>query len=248
MSKKAFQRETGLSFPASSPRERARIFRRLQALPQDQWFGALRIGYTEFFRHPLQLQLITKSLLPRLRKKKLNILSIPCSTGEEVFTLGMLLFSEGLRNYRVTGIDLDPEKLVRASVGLYPREQVLREIPPRFRKSLMKALRPRMAQWFQVAPEVLKRTRFTQKNILGLNRSDGSFDIILCRNLFHFFEPDTTLKALARIRRVLQPHGYLIVSPGDKIPPAKGWMRVAPCVYQALDPKPLLRYRVSTND
>jgi chemotaxis methyl-accepting protein methylase len=226
-SEKFVLKEAGLSFPAFTRQERARLLARLKGAPPERRIRLLRIWRTEFFRHPRQLQWFRKELRTGLR-----ILSIPCSSGEEVYTLGMILRAAGIEKFQLTGVDLDRENIRQAEAGLYSRSQVLKQVPLRYRKFGLKAAAGRGSKWFQVDGNLAKRTRWVHGNIFDYRPSGSTFDVVFCRNLFYYFESDGVLTALRRLHQMLAPRGFLVVSPSDKIPPSAQWKVVAPCVYQ----------------
>lgn len=227
--RKPVLKEAGLSFPTFTSAERARLVARLRGVPAERRIRTLRIWRTEFFRHPRQLRWFRKVLRSGMR-----VLSIPCSSGEEVYTLGMILKEAGIEKFQLTGVDLDRENLRRAETAVYPRSQVLKQVPVRYRKHGLIAAGNHRPKWFQIRQDLAKQTRWVHGNIFDYRPSGAAFDVVFCRNLFYYFEPDGVVNALGRLHKMLKPRGYLIVAPLDRVPPVDQWKVVSPCVYQKL--------------
>jgi len=182
----------------------------------------LAINVTGFFRDPEVFDAIRKSVLPSLasRKRRIRAWSAGCATGEEAYSLAMLL--EGFRRsgrisgYSITATDLSGSVLEAAKKGAY-RPSQLKEIPPYARRIIGSAGNPlRM-------PESLKRRIRFAKHDLTSGRFPNGFDLVLCRNVFIFYSPEAQRKMLAGLARSMAPGGYLVLGTAEKqVKPGSG--------------------------
>ncbi|NJN23173.1 MAG: hypothetical protein HC810_00545 [Acaryochloridaceae cyanobacterium RL_2_7] len=185
-------------------------------------------GESYFFRDPKQLSLICDRLLPKIIAKRqhafeqgflqrpyLNIWSAGCSTGEEPHSLAMLIQEKypSLQDWQLNLIatDINPQAIAQAKAGLY-RSWSLRQTPHHYRTQYFQAIG---ADW-QITPTL---TSSIQWDILNLKDSQAiatripwaSMDIILCRNVFIYFDRATIRGILQQFHNGLNAEGYLIV-------------------------------------
>ena len=138
-----------------------------------------------------------------------RLLSLPCSTGEEPFTMAMALIDAGVppSAFRVDGIDISNRALQRARAGVYGRNS--------FRGSGL-AYRDRhfadTGRGHRISDTVRGSVHFSQGNLFELDKlADGSFDVIFCRNLLIYFDPADQRRAAGVLRRLLAPQGTLFI-------------------------------------
>lgn len=174
---------------------------------------------TFFFREYYQFEYL-KKILPGYFKnlntsRPLNIWSAGCSTGEEVYSLGIMLHEQraeisGL-DYKIIGTDVSVPSLKSAAKGIFSSE--LENIPVPVRNKYFSPIeeRSRPALRFN-HPEVTSRINL---GILNLNRKQYSlpytFDFIFCRNVIIYFDAKTRSEVLERIVNKLRPGGYLFL-------------------------------------
>lgn len=144
--------------------------------------------HTRFYRDGPQLEALAAALPARAR-----ILSAGCSTGEEVYTLAMLL-----PRCEVVGIDFDAANIETAKRGSYPGA----ELPARLRRHLHNDV---------IEPSVAARCRFLHGDLLKTGLF-GPFDAILCRNVVIYLDDGVALGLLDRLSRSLTPSGILLVA------------------------------------
>ncbi|MFN3653124.1 MAG: CheR family methyltransferase [Armatimonadota bacterium] len=181
--------------------------------------AALTNGESFFFRDAGQWQLLTRQILPELvrsrrSERRLRCWSAGCSTGEEPFTLALVLserFPE-LEGWELTliGTDVNPYALETARRGVYsPRS--LRSLPERWRRRFQPA---GDGKW-ELDPAVRQRVTFRQANLLDPGGAPpelarGSLDLILCRNVLIYFDREGVAQAGARFSETLRDGGYLV--------------------------------------
>jgi chemotaxis protein methyltransferase CheR len=170
---------------------------------------------TYFFREMAQLNAFAELVLPELKarkiaagSKRLRILSAGCSSGEEVYTLAMLLLQSGLFvwdwDLRITGIDIDPQVLAKAEAGIYTG-RAFQSTPPLFIDSYFRECE----QGFQVRDQLRKICNFSRGNMLSLPGELDSepADIIFCRNVLIYFDE-------VNIKRVIDNFAAMLVADG----------------------------------
>jgi chemotaxis protein methyltransferase CheR len=175
---------------------------------------------TCFFRELEQLESLVRVLVPKLsgeagRREKLRILSAGCSTGEEVYSVAMLLLERMHllwgRSLEVTGIDLCPSALARAREGLYPLNAIFRagRGPEGWENRFFRREADQL-----VARDFLKAaTAFEWANLVAAPTLAplGSFDLILCRNVFIYFDLPSIECAMDALIQILRPGGVIVL-------------------------------------
>jgi len=183
----------------------------------DNLIGLITTGESYFFRDRGQIKLIQEHLLPDLIEKRqaqrtLNILSAGCSTGEEVYSLAIIIkenFPE-LDNWDVNlvGIDLNREAINKALQGIYP-DWSFRGVENRYRLAYF---RRQKAGW-QIINSLKHRVSFRQCNLVEDDLyffTSGAIDLIICRNVFIYFDRDKISLVLRKFIDLLRAGGYLL--------------------------------------
>jgi chemotaxis protein methyltransferase CheR len=175
------------------------------------------IGETYFFREPETLLLLENQILPQLlatcaqQGRALRIWSAGCSTGEEAYTLALLLRriapGLGLSEVEILGTDINPHSLEIARKACYSA-WAFRGLDPQVRKDCFKEFRPGRYRLLDMAREMV---HFETHNLVS-SPSPGEFDLILCRNVFLYFASHSVLHALQVFEQSLRPHGNFITS------------------------------------
>lgn len=144
-----------------------------------------------------------------------RILSLPCSTGEEPYSLVIALTERGIppAAYRIDGVDLAPTHLARAAAGRYPAF-AFREsgADPRLRH-----FRPTDDGRWELASEMRQTVRFRPGNAVDpmLLAGESPYDLILCRHLFIYLTAEARERVMVHLERLLAVDGLLCVSPGE---------------------------------
>jgi chemotaxis protein methyltransferase CheR len=197
---------------------------------QDVLATHLTIGETYFCREPQILTPFSQEILPPLiqqrreqKQKKLRFWSAGCSTGEEAYTIGILLM-ELLPDFadwqiEIVGTDLNPVSLEKAAAGQY-RQWSFRQIDPRIKKKYFHRL---SVGQHEVIPELKSMVRFAPLNLVEPcypSRVAGliDFDAIFCRNVLMYFLPPLRKIIIERFHRCLRQGGTFLVSPCETSP------------------------------
>jgi len=192
----------------------------------------LTTNETYFFRQPEQLDALVDVALParlaaRAADRELAILSAGCSTGEEPYTIAMLLHGRVPAGWNVVihGVDLDPRALAHAARARYSRWSLRTVSPVTERRWFV-----REGESAALVPEIRNAVTFAEHNLIA----DGElwsrrWDIVLCRNvLMYLTEPHVDAVA-ARIAEALAPGGFLFVGYAEAMRPRPGCAGVPAC-------------------
>ena len=170
---------------------------------------AMTTNETYFFREPAQYDALRKSILPpliesRQRNRKLSFWSAAASTGQEAYTLAILLLEMGLSgwNLDILCTDFSTQVLQKARAGKYLQIEVNRGLPTPF---LLKYFRRAGLEW-EIQEEVRRMVRFQQFDLRQSMRALGPFDVVFCRNVLIYFDLPTRKHIVEQIRGTL-PHG-----------------------------------------
>jgi chemotaxis protein methyltransferase CheR len=186
---------------------------------------AMTINETSFFRDGRPFELLRTELLPKLIEtrrylRNLRIWSAACSTGQEAYSMGMLLTEHfpllAGWNIRIEGTDICGEVVEKAQAGCYHRIEINRGLPARF---VVRYFDHAGEDW-TVKQEIRKMCNFRQANLcaspLPFNRSDDRFDIIFLRNVMLYFSQESRKILLAGIHKVLAPDGILFLGSSEQ--------------------------------
>jgi chemotaxis protein methyltransferase CheR len=215
---------------------------------------AIATNETHFFREPAQFTYLRETAFPRWleaaaagkRPRRLRIWSAGCSTGEEPYTLAMLLASFFPRDWdlEVRATDLSTKALARAEAAVWPIERA-REIPPALLKTYMlRGTGPEEGR-MKAGPELRALVRFERLNLADESWAEGGpFDAILCRNVLIYFDAEGKRRAVSRLLDHLAEGGLFFVGHAESLNGITDRVRpVMPCVYTAGD-APTARGRV----
>jgi chemotaxis protein methyltransferase CheR len=192
---------------------------------RQQFITLLTNNETYFFREQAQLTVFSEEILPRLKEAKrakgertIRIVSAGCSSGEEVYSLAMLLQESGSFAWdwdlRITGVDVDCRVLERARAGVYSQGS-FRAMAPELIERYFK----QSGQEFAVREVLKKSVRFEQGNLLSLSSdlSERDIDIIFCRNVLIYFREETVKRVVQNLSRLTVPGGWLFLGHAESL-------------------------------
>ncbi|MCE7798491.1 protein-glutamate O-methyltransferase CheR [Sphingobium sufflavum] len=174
---------------------------------------------SSFFRDLNVFESIEKQILPHLNRtlpeKLLRIWCAGCSTGQEAYSLAIVLKRQEhlWKDWRVSilGTDISPFSIEKAQAGVFQQMDVQRGLPI---ADLLRWFEPNGDQW-RIAQDLRALTSFKVDNILDHHAITGKFDLILCRNVLLYFSPELRAHALSRIARLSRPDTLLILGAGE---------------------------------
>lgn len=178
---------------------------------------AMTTNETFFFRDTTPFTILQQQVLPpaiqraRATNRPLRIWCAACSTGQEPFTIAMILaqMESALQDVRVdiVATDYSSQALARARNGIYNQFEVQRGLPVQL---LVKFFRP-VPEGFQVIPELHRRISYQELNLLKPFPAGWQFDIIFCRNVLIYFDVATRRDVLERTAKSLYQGGSVFL-------------------------------------
>ena len=199
---------------------------RLQSMPEEYsaLIDVLTINVTDFFRDTpvwdiLRTRVVSDMLAEKLRgrSRTIRVWSAGCATGEEPYSVAMMLLDalgKDADKFLITilGTDLDPDALASAAKGVYDNE-FLKHIPPSYQ---VRFVRSAGKKSFEVLPEVRRLVRFKHISLF-----DGPpmrvADLVLCRNVFIYLDRTRQAKVLETFWTALARGGYMVLGRSEKL-------------------------------
>jgi chemotaxis protein methyltransferase CheR len=183
---------------------------------------AMTTNETFFFRDRIPFDLFRDTILPEAlarnaSKRRLRIWCAAASTGQEPYSLAMLLQEAGPKlagwQVEIVATDLSTEVIEKAKLGLYSHFEVQRGLPVQW---LIKYFTQIGEQW-QIAQSLRSMVDYRQLNLLHSFTSLGQFDVIYCRNVLIYFDAPTKSDVLARLAAQLAPGGALLLGAAETV-------------------------------
>ncbi|OFW79680.1 MAG: hypothetical protein A2201_03375 [Alicyclobacillus sp. RIFOXYA1_FULL_53_8] len=206
--------------------------RGVQADPslQEELVDRITINVSEFFRNPERWQTLEDFLSKLPRKTPLRAWSAACSTGEEPYTLAIVLQQLGFTDFHILATDLDREVLDKAEQGLYRPHQT-RLVPDAYLHSYFS----RDEEAVRVTDSFRQRITFQQHNLLS-DQYPRSLDLIICRNVLIYLTDEAKHQVLAGLATSLRVGGYLFLGSTEQLLHAETYQMksVAPFLYEKI--------------
>ncbi|MFJ8067534.1 CheR family methyltransferase [Peribacillus sp. NPDC096447] len=180
----------------------------------NEFLDRMTINVSEFYRNAKRWEVLERKILPGLleSKKKLKIWSAACSTGEEPYTIAMILSNlVPLSQIEILATDLDENVLARAKLGIYP-ERSLNEVPEEIKRKYFE----KKADFYRVDDEIKRRVTFKKQNLLA-DRFDQGFDLIVCRNVLIYFTEEAKNLLYEKFSASLKSGGVFFVGSTEQI-------------------------------
>ncbi|UFS69416.1 chemotaxis protein CheR [Geomonas sp. RF6] len=189
----------------------------------------LTVPETYFFREPASLQVVESVILPELvherrgRDQRLRLWSAGCSSGEEAYTLAIMLYRmlPDLKEWHITilGTDISPRALHKARGGIYSNWSF--RGTPNWLKDLF--FRPAGAGRYELSQQIRQMVSFSYLNLArddypSLVTNTNAMDLILCRNVLMYFTQQLAQEVAERLHKSLMDGGWLLVSPAEVSP------------------------------
>ena len=183
---------------------------------------AMTTNETFFFRDKIPFDHLRDTVLPtllpaRAGRRSLRIWSAASSTGQEPYSIAMLLKEKApmLAGWRIeiVATDLSHEVLEKSKAGIYSQFEVQRGLPIQL---LVKYFTQTGELW-QLNADVRSMVQHRQLNLLQDFSHLGKFDVIFCRNVLIYFDQDTKINIFERLNRVLEPDGVLMLGAAESV-------------------------------
>lgn len=187
--------------------------------------NAITTNLTAFFRENHHFEYLRDRLIPELirdkqQSRKLRIWSAGCSTGEEAYSLAMIL-SETIADIdnwdiKILATDLDANVLEHARQGVYSQERIT-ELDEARQKRWFKQGKGDNAGLVKVKPALQHLIAFKRLNLLHEWPMTGPFDVIFCRNVVIYFDKQTQSDLFERYANILSPGGHLFIGHSESL-------------------------------
>ncbi|MEA9357377.1 protein-glutamate O-methyltransferase CheR [Bacteriovorax sp. PP10] len=192
----------------------------LENIPQSdpEWQSFINIlttNKTDFFREPKHFEYLIEKFIPEWLKSNeetLRVWSAASSTGEEAYTLAMVLskYLPKDRSFTILGTDVDTNVLKKAQNAVYSMMK-FNEIPPEY-QSMIDIGKDEAEGWFRIKNEIKNRVSFRQHNLIeGNYPAENPFDVVLCRNVLIYFARETVAKVNRKLYAATKADGVCMI-------------------------------------
>jgi chemotaxis protein methyltransferase CheR len=184
----------------------------------DALLERLVVQETYFFREPAPIKLLVDEIVPSLARERrpVRIWSAACASGEEAYTLAMMLEDAGLlRSVELVASDISAKALAKARAGVYGRRS-LRFVE---RQPLPRQLQRDDHGGARVHEDLTRTVRWCKVNLLDERavRELGPFDVVVCRNVLIYFGDTTVARVAEHLRLSLRPGGLLLLGASESL-------------------------------
>ena len=191
---------------------------------------------TSFFREVEHFNFLRDTILPELDRPRLRFWSTACSSGEEPYSLAVLLrdciANIDTKDVLILATDISRRMLEKAHAAVYS-EQMLRTLPRQYQKKYFTKLDNQRTGFQRVADDVRKMIRFAWLNLLDPWPMKGPFNVIFCRNVMIYFDRPTQQTLINRFWEILEPGGCLFVGHSEGLSAIKhNFQYVRPATYR----------------
>jgi chemotaxis protein methyltransferase CheR len=200
---------------------------------------------TDFFREPGHFNFLVERALPDLTSREggfrpLLIWSAGCSSGEEPYTLAMVLSEYGQTHagfrFRILATDISTNVLAKAEMGVYSTD-VVAPVPAQLKRKYLMGSRDRASRQVRVVPELRRLVEFRRLNFMDADYGlREKVDAIFCRNVIIYFDRPTQEKVLRKLSQQLVPRGFMFVGHAETLHDMDLPLTpVAPALYRRTD-------------
>lgn len=194
----------------------------------------LTTNETYFFREPKHFEFLREQVLRQLPNgQKLQVWSAACSSGEEPYSIAMLLENElGNKGWSILASDISQQVLLRAKLGLYPLSRT-EGIPQAYLKKFCLRGIDQEAGNLLVDKKLREKVAFSQVNLLDPPPGLPQFDVIFLRNVLIYFQAETKERVVMQVIKYLRSGGYLFIGHSETLNGLEcGLQQVAPAIYR----------------
>lgn len=207
----------------------------------EEWqtfINLLTTNKTDFFREPKHFDFITNQFLPQWLKtgeKTLRVWSAAASSGEEPYTLAMIL-SRILpkdRDFKILATDIDTDMIGIGSNAVYPLTKKV-EIPVDYHKDCLDIGRGEASGWFRIKSHLKEKVVFKRHNLIEkTGPQPGIFDLVFCRNVFIYFSPSSIEFVTKKLFLCAKVGGHLFIGHSESLQSiSHPWQLVSPSIFR----------------
>lgn len=182
---------------------------------QSEFLDRVTINVSEFFRNYKRWEILENKILPKILKNKsqINVWSAACSTGEEPYTLAIILASFlPLHSISILATDIDAAVIEKAKIGRYS-EHSLKEVPPQIKNE---HFNKKSSDEYEVNQKLKKTIHFREQDLFQASYHQ-EFDLIVCRNVLIYFTEEAKQQLYYKFNRALKKDGILFVGSTEQI-------------------------------
>ncbi|SME95792.1 CheR family methyltransferase [Desulfovibrio gilichinskyi] len=206
-----------------------------------QLIDVVTTNTTDFFREPKHFEILLSTVLPEFTRRSsstLKVWSAGCSSGEEPYTLAIVLSEFAANNpdfnFSILATDISNEILNKAINAVYPLSKV-DVIPMAMKKKYLLKSRNKDKQLIRIAPEIRRKVEFRRLNFMEKFPFKDEKDIIFCRNVVIYFDRPTQYTLFSKFCARLSKGGFLFIGHSESISGMDLPVRqIAPTVYQKI--------------
>ncbi|MBN8219261.1 MAG: methyltransferase domain-containing protein [Spirochaetes bacterium] len=182
----------------------------------EELINRISTNKTDFFREPVHIDFVREKILPTV--KHLDLWSAACSSGEEPYSLAIMLQeAQPFVPFTLTASDISTKVLGEAQEGLYELEKLAPVSKPLLAKYFLKGT-GRWEGYAKVKPILSQSVHFRQVNLMDAKLPfSASFDVIFLRNVLIYFDRPTKQALLSRLESYLKPGGHLLLGLSDSL-------------------------------
>ena len=199
------------------------ILKKSSILKQDL-INVFMVNETYFFREKYQFDTLINYVLPELdllrpKNEVINILCAPVSTGEEIYSIAIMLMEEGnlinKRDFMLLGIDIDSDAINKAKEGVYS-ERSVHKLPDEIKEKYF----IKTGNKYRVKDFLKKAVNFKIVNIMDKYQMKklGMFDVIFSRNMLIYFDEKSKREVIATFYSIMKEGGYLFLGHAERVP------------------------------
>jgi chemotaxis protein methyltransferase CheR len=179
--------------------------------------NSLTVNETYFFRENYQFEALISNIIPEINNRKpkgssIRILSAPCSTGEEAYSIALHLLEDDTiineRDIEIVGIDIDSKVIEKANEGLYS-ERSVHALSPKVKECYF----DKIGREYQIDEDLTEAIEFKVANVFSKEemRKLGKFDVIFSRNMLIYFDDASRKEVAMTFYDMLNPYGYILL-------------------------------------
>lgn len=192
-----------------------------------QLIDVITTNVTSFFREMHHFDYIREHILPeyKIKSEKIRIWSAGCSSGEEPYSMAVILFEEignlMLRDVKILATDISTNILAKAKEGVYDR-QLVNGVPKTLLGKYFDAFKEpdeygRLVYLYKVKADIRSVVRFARLNLMEDWPMKGPFKIIFCRNVMIYFDKKTQEKLVGKYYGLLETGGHLFIGHSENL-------------------------------
>ncbi|NBO39126.1 protein-glutamate O-methyltransferase CheR [bacterium] len=203
-----------------------------------KFINAMTTNKTDWFREPRHFDFLIRQYIPMWRRsgrKNLNVWSVACSTGEEPYTLAIVLKHHLFRDetFKIYATDIDSAVLKIAQNGVYPRDKVSEQVPPEYLSSSFAVGTGEIFSWVKIKNTLREHVSFSKMNLLTIpDNWHRDIDVAFCRNVLIYFDHENVEKVVNNIWNHCAHGAMFAVGHSESLQSIKSpWRFAQPSVY-----------------